>query len=251
MSDPTPRPTPILAISLDLDDTLWPMRPVLLAAEHALQRWLGERAPVTAALLASPWRIEHRRRLIDAHPERVHDVGWMRLRMIGDALAASREPPALAEPAYRTFLAARQRVTLYPDVRPVLEAWSRDYTLIAISNGNADLHEIGLAKHFGVVIGAHQAGFAKPDPRIFRLACERAGVPPAQVLHVGDDWMRDVEGARLAGLQAAWLRREDLGEAEGPADEPRFESLRTLAGHLAGRPARGPAAGNVSTSPPG
>ena len=40
---------PLLAITLDLDDTLWPSRPVLLHAEHMLSTWLAEHAPATLA----------------------------------------------------------------------------------------------------------------------------------------------------------------------------------------------------------
>jgi FMN hydrolase / 5-amino-6-(5-phospho-D-ribitylamino)uracil phosphatase len=44
----------IKAISLDLDDTLWPILPVLERAEKALLDWLGEHAPMTAAMFAAP-----------------------------------------------------------------------------------------------------------------------------------------------------------------------------------------------------
>ncbi|HRO57753.1 MAG TPA: HAD family hydrolase, partial [Burkholderiaceae bacterium] len=42
---------PLLAITLDLDDTLWPSRPVLLHAEQVLATWLAERAPATVTWL--------------------------------------------------------------------------------------------------------------------------------------------------------------------------------------------------------
>jgi FMN phosphatase YigB (HAD superfamily) len=74
-------------------------------------------------------------------------------------------------------------------------------------------------------VAAHELGIGKPDPRIFRHACDLAGVLPSQVLHIGDDLDLDVRGAREAGLHAAWLRRPDLQEqlrhagksASGPA----------------------------------
>ncbi|MEZ5649136.1 MAG: HAD family hydrolase [Burkholderiaceae bacterium] len=224
----------IAAISLDLDDTLWPMRPVLINAEAALSSFLRSRAPTTADLLASPWRPAHRARLIEHNPEWAHDVGWLRLRLLRDALAHAGEPVSLAEDAFEIFLQARQLVSLYTDVEPVLAAWAQRYRLIAITNGNADLGAIGLARWFDTIVDAREAGTAKPDPRIFHLACERAGVEPARVLHVGDDWHRDVQGARDAGLRAAWLRRDDLPAVEGPADEPRFDSLAGLDLHLHG-----------------
>ena len=40
-------PSKIRAITLDLDDTLWPVAPTIAGAERAMQDWLGERAPRT------------------------------------------------------------------------------------------------------------------------------------------------------------------------------------------------------------
>ena len=233
-----PMPATLLAISLDLDDTLWPMRPVLVAAENALARWLGEHAPATAALMQSDWRRRRRADLLREHPDKAHDVTWLRLQMIEDALVEAAEPRELARPAFEAFYAARQAVQLYPDVRPVLRRWAGRYRMIAITNGNADIRRIGLGDLFDVTVGAHEVGAAKPDPRIFALACEKAGVRPEQVLHVGDDIDRDVRGARVAGMQAAWVRRPDLPEPvwpEGNAPgERRFDDLEALERVLAG-----------------
>ena len=44
----------IKAISLDLDDTLWPVWPTIGRAEEALAAWLAHKAPQTVALCAIP-----------------------------------------------------------------------------------------------------------------------------------------------------------------------------------------------------
>ncbi len=225
-------PDTLHAISLDLDDTLWPMRPVLVAAEAALADWLAEHAPATAQIIGSDWRRHRRTELLRRHPDKAHDVTWLRLQMIEDALTEAGEPRDLAGPAFEAFYAARQAVQLYPDVRPVLRRWAGRYRMIAITNGNADIRRIGLGDLFDVTVGAHEVGAAKPDPRIFALACEKAGVRPDQVLHVGDDIDRDVRGARVAGMRAAWVRRPDLPEPQWPDGrapmEHRFEGLEAL-----------------------
>ena len=41
----------VTAITLDLDDTLWPVRPTLVAAEQVLAEWLRTHAPATRELL--------------------------------------------------------------------------------------------------------------------------------------------------------------------------------------------------------
>jgi 2-haloalkanoic acid dehalogenase type II len=55
-------------------------------------------------------------------------------------------------------------------------------------------------------LSAEEAGCYKPDPRIYRAACDRLGFAAAQVLFVAGA-PYDAAGARRAGLDAAWVRR--------------------------------------------
>ena len=58
------------------------------------------------------------------------------------------------------------------------------------------------------LVVSEEAGAAKPDPAIFRVALARAGcVDPAQAIMVGDAWTTDVVGARSVGMRAIWLNR--------------------------------------------
>ena len=230
-------PNTIRAITLDLDDTLWPVRPALVHAEEVLAAWLADRAPRTAAYLTPETRREIRGRLLLAHPRRAHDMSFLRREALRSALLAAGEDGELAEPAFEAFLAARQRVTLYRDVVPVLERWAARYRLVAVSNGNADIARIGIAAYFAASVSAHEVGCAKPDPRIFLEACRRARVEPAEALHVGDDLELDVRAARAAGLHAAWVRRPDLAhpQSQHPAndqEQPAFESMEALDARL-------------------
>ena len=50
------------------------------------------------------------------------------------------------------------------------------WPVVALSNGNADLHRVGLGAHFKAQVSAREAGVAKPDPRIFGLAAEVAAI---------------------------------------------------------------------------
>lgn len=67
-----------------------------------------------------------------------------------------------------------------------------------------------LDRMFPVLICSSEIGFEKPDPRIFHVACEVAGVRPGQAAHIGDDPERDVSGANAAGL-VGLIYDEDLG----------------------------------------
>lgn len=207
-----PAPMGPRAITLDLDDTLWPMLPVLKYAERELSDWLARHAPATAARLDPDTRVALRQAVVADHPQRAHDVGFLRHELLRRALLAAGDDPALADSAFQVFFEARQKVQLYDDVVPMLERWSARMPLVALTNGNADLDRIGLAKYFTGIVSAHELGCAKPDARAFHAACQLAGAAPAETLHVGDDLRLDVEGAQAAGLQAMWLLRPDIAE---------------------------------------
>ena len=92
------------AITLDLDDTLWPMLPVLKHAERTLASWLGAHAPATATFLNADTRVALREAVMADHPERAHDVGFLRLELLRRALASAGDDPAggIAHSSFRS-----------------------------------------------------------------------------------------------------------------------------------------------------
>ena len=200
----------IKAITLDLDDTLWPVWPAIERAEQALGDWLGQHAPMTAALFASPAaRHEMREQITLSRPDLKYQLSTIRREAIRLALQRSGEDPQLAEAAFDVFFTERNRVTLYADVLLALEFLASRFPLVALSNGNADLQRIGIGRYFKASISAQAFGVGKPDPRIFHAAAGAAAVQPEQVLHVGDDATLDVLGALNCGMQTVWINRAD------------------------------------------
>lgn len=215
----------ILAVSLDLDDTLWPIAPAIDAAERALDAWLREHHPQ----VAEAWPIAAlrglRERVALERPDLAHDYTAQRRLTLAQAFEACGGTHAHVDAACEAYIAARNRVECYADALPALAALAARGPLVSISNGNADLVRIGLHHHFAHRLSARDCGIAKPAPRIFHEACARLGLAPAQVLHVGDDPELDVAGARAAGLRTAWLNRD--GQVWPHAEPPEIE-LRDL-----------------------
>ena len=195
------------AILFDLDDTLWPIAPVIAEAELTLHAWLAEHAPKVAAQFSIDALRSHRAELAGQQPELLIDLGALRRASLQAAFAAAGEDPQRVEEAMRHFFTARNAVTPYDDVLPGLLKLRHQVQLGTISNGNADLEVIGLAHHFKVSMAAAHFGKAKPDPAIFRAACAALGVAPAAAVYVGDDLLLDVAGAQRAGLRAVWMNR--------------------------------------------
>jgi HAD superfamily hydrolase (TIGR01509 family) len=214
-------------ISFDLDDTLWPVAPVIEAAERALFAWLETRHPQAVHGHSIESMRALRARIAEQFPERRHDLTFLRRRALAaqfsaagfgaagagtagagtaDADAGGFEP--LVDEAFEVFLAERNRVELYADVMPSLARLRARYRLFALSNGNADLKRCGIGDFFDGHVTAIAAGAAKPDAQIFAQLERIAGVSAAEVLHVGDDPLADVVGATRAGMQAVWLNRD-------------------------------------------
>lgn len=223
----------IRAMTLDLDDTLWPVWPTIERAEQALQDWLAVHAPRTAALSRERNLIrEIRQQIQDSRPDLKHDLSAMRREAIRMALLRAGDPGTLAEPAFEVFFDARQRVTLFDDALPFLEHVAARYPLVALSNGNADVHRTGIGRFFKAAVSAREFGVGKPDPRIFHEAAARAGVPADAVLHVGDDAHLDGVGALRAGMQCVWINRGGHVWDDVLSQPLTFTSLDDLRHHL-------------------
>lgn len=201
----------IKAVTLDLDDTLWPCEPTFVRAERRTFDWLAARAPEVIA----PWTIERLRErrleIFAARPELKHDFRSIRRLALEEVFRAAGADHAqsapLIEESLDIFAAARNEVECFPEVIACLERLSARYRIASLSNGNACLVQIGLDHLFHAMVAAHVHGTSKPDPALFHVACRELDCAPEEVVHVGDDVELDVRGARAAGLHAVWLNR--------------------------------------------
>ena len=204
---------PVRAITLDLDDTIWPIAPAIARAEAALDDWLARHAPRTAARWPFDARRQLRQQVDRERPALAHDMTVQRQWMLERMFEQAGDDVALAQPAYDAYFAARCEVEHYDDSLDALQRLAARVPLAALSNGNACLRTIGLMPLFRFQLGAREHGAAKPDAGIFHAACVRLDCPPSQVLHVGDDTRADVLGAHRAGLRTCWINRPDASGA--------------------------------------
>lgn len=222
------------AVLFDLDDTLWPIAPVILEAEKILFAWLAEHAPRVAERFTIATLRQARLELLARRPEFAVDLHALRHAGLVAAFEQVGEDPGKVALAMTEFFAARNAVTPFDDVVPGL-LWLQQRVLVgSVTNGVADLQTIGLAHHFRASLSAREYGRAKPDPGIFLAGCAALGVAPHEALYVGDDLLLDVQGAQQAGLRAAWMNRSgkvnDLAHEVRPDVE--VHSLAQLTGWL-------------------
>lgn len=197
----------IRTVTLDLDDTLWEIHPVIKRAEARLYEWLGENYPRITAMYEPGDLRQIRADVIREMADQAHDLTFLRRTVLGRVGEASGYGTEFIDDAFAVFDEVRNDVELFPEVVPTLESLSKRFTLIAVTNGNANLAMIGIDHLFAHVVTAAMAGAAKPARPMFDLAVRFGGAGAGQTLHVGDHPLYDVDGARDAGLRTAWVNR--------------------------------------------
>ncbi len=199
----------IRTITLDLDDTLWAIHPVIERAERELHNWLCDNYPRITERFTPGDISKLREQVVDENPERSHDFTFLRRTVLGRLGIEAGYGDSLVDDAMAVFIAARNDVEVFPEVRPALTVLAKSYCVIAVTNGNADVSSIGIRDLFHEVVSASAVGAAKPNRKIFDMAVEAGGADADQTLHVGDHPEVDVAGAREAGLKSVWVNRDN------------------------------------------
>ena len=226
----------IKVIGFDLDETLWDVDPVLLRAQGILNDWLKARVPnlVNDAVTLQALR----EKLLEQDPGLVHRLTEFRQRMIELTMMNSgvptKEAKQLAASAMEVFLVARNEITFYEGALAAITHLAGKYALGALTNGNADIHRLGLGEHFSFAFSAEDVGASKPAPDLFHAALEHTGCQPDEMIFVGDDPVRDVDAANQVGLHTIWFKNRKLypGETEPTATIQHLRDLPDAVSHI-------------------
>ena len=219
----------IVALTFDLDDTLWPVKPTLIRAEKATRNWLKSHAPSIIDQFTLEDMLQVRMVLLEEQPDLAHQVSELRRRamekMALEAGYSGNSASELAESAFDVFLSHRQQVDCFPGVIELLANLSENYVIGAISNGNADVFKTDLASYFNFSVSAETIGISKPDAAIFAHALEQVNAVSQQqcsaseIIHIGDDYRSDIAGGKDFGNRTIWLasgnrENHDNGKAD-------------------------------------
>lgn len=200
----------IKLLSFDLDDTLWPNKPTILRAEKLLYQWLTVHVPVITQTYDLYQLRDQRLAIIREQPELAHNLSQVRLRSFELLAEEFSLPTDWMQPAFDVFYQARQQVTLFDDVKPVLDTLQDKYRLVSLTNGNASPVITGVDHWFSFSLNSETTGKSKSSAEIYQLVLEKADIDSHQMIHIGDDPVNDVSGASAAGIASIWLNREQL-----------------------------------------
>ena len=230
--------SPARAVFFDAGHTLLYAHPDLGTIYAETTSAFGLRLPPAAFVKAFKPAFAEGVRLqaADGHASDAQDLKMWR----GITAAIHRSVPELSklpfDPWFEALWAAfgdPKSWRLYDDVEPTLRSFrERGLKLGVVSNWDSRLRGIadglGLCDLVDFLVISSEAGVRKPDPGIFRVALEKAGVRPEEAVHVGDLAEEDVEGARRAGIRGVLIERS-LRMVEPSGAAPRVTSLAGLA----------------------
>lgn len=121
---------------------------------------------------------------------------------------------------------------LFPDTIACLDRM-KPYKLGLITNGWSDqqrkkLLKCGILDRFDSIVISSEVDCAKPDTKIFQLACDQLKIKPSEAIFVGDVYDLDIAGAQSAGMQSIWLLRDNDIVVDSSLNIPRIQSLNEL-----------------------
>jgi putative hydrolase of the HAD superfamily len=138
---------------------------------------------------------------------------YLAFRSFGyDTIEAGRE-------AGQMYLELSARKThLFPGAKETLAYLADHYAIHILTNGFKAVQEgkvenCGLTPYVTNLITSDDAGFQKPDKRIFDYAFEIIGTSPKECLMIGDDEKTDIKGAQNAGVDYIWFNPKKYASA--------------------------------------
>lgn len=199
---------PFKAISFDLDDTLYDNHPVIKKAEADFLTYLTSSYQELEQLDARKWGL-YKALLIKENPALQHDVSLWRKEITKRVMVvygiSMVNAIKYSEVALQHFLHLRSDFTVPQQSIQLLEELALHYPIIAITNGNVDVKQIGLDDKFQFVIKAGNGLNSKPHLDMFEQAALQLNIQVADLLHVGDHLISDVYGAQNNYAQAVWF----------------------------------------------
>jgi putative hydrolase of the HAD superfamily len=202
---------PIQAITFDLDDTLYENTSVIINAERSLLEFMHNQYPATKHVAKNFWRARQNIYLL-ANPLLKNDMGKLRRLSLESGFMAlglsGNELKTATTECFEHFYFQRSNFILNRNIHSLLETLSKELPLIALTNGNVNLQQIGLEKYFSACFKASMELPMKPHKAMFDAAQARLKIPHENILHVGDNLPKDIYGALRAGYQTAWYAED-------------------------------------------
>lgn len=221
-----------ILVTFDLDNTLFPVVPVVRDADIALIRGLKD----LGCAQATSDRIRNHMNHISRKQRKSLTYSDLRLRAIHQELVQNSDDDAWskAHDVFDIWLQERHASAerhLFSGVLENMKSLSSQATVGAITNGRGDPLAMNqtLAPYFDFCVSGEDPDvfpFRKPHKTIFQTALKNHKQPGTIWCHVGDCLANDVGGSGMLGAKPIWVQLE---ENRHDVTFPRSKSRRKLA----------------------
>lgn len=196
-------------ITFDLDDTLWPVEPVIRQAEQTTYQWFTDYCPELIQRYTLDEITQYRQQFVQKNNHRAHQISQLRIESYKELLMdigfTVFEANKIANNAFEVFIEARHQVSYFDEAIETLEKLQKNYILGALTNGNADTKRLGLDHLFTFHFCAEDIGSNKPNPGHFVATEQKSLAKAEQIIHVGDHPNDDILGAQQHGFNTVWI----------------------------------------------
>jgi putative hydrolase of the HAD superfamily len=219
------------AVFFDLDYTLYDQSEYVRGALRSVAEMVARESPAhgrdLARSLLGLWRA------VGTDCGRLFDV-WLKRQ---DLFSRGRLERCVT--AFHDYRPAR--LTLYPGVDRMLLRLRRTYHLGIVTDGHIDMQRtkirtLDLEGRVDSIVYSATLSRSKPDPEVFHHAARAAGVAASAAVFVGDHPIRDILGARRAGMRAVRVMNGEfqyLPDYPGASAHHRLRSVRGIPALLA------------------
>ncbi len=204
----------MLDLCFDCDDTLYDL-------QEPFNRSVKQFIPVLPVSLPFFYKVYRKvgDRVFDLEHEHVitsDDVGIYRIYGACKELSIpfTLEQAADFQDAYRKY---QGQISMQPVLHEFFASTSAQVSIL--TNGQEGhqkdkVRTLGMYDYIGddAIFTSEGIGYAKPDAKAFQTVCDRLSIPYDTMYYIGDNYIKDMEGAKAAGLHTIHFNRHNLQE---------------------------------------
>lgn len=204
----------MLNLCFDCDDTLYDLQEPF---NHSVKQFI----PVLPVSLPFFYKVYRKvgDRVFDLEHEHVitsDDVGIYRIYGACKELSIpfTLEQAADFQDAYRKY---QGQISMQPVLHEFFASTSARVSIL--TNGQEGhqkdkVRTLGMYDYIGdhAIFTSEGIGYAKPDAKAFQTVCDRLSIPYDTMYYIGDNYIKDMEGAKAAGLHTIHFNRHNLQE---------------------------------------
>ena len=108
-----------------------------------------------------------------------------------------------------------QSMELFPGAFKFLQKASEEKKVCLVTNlttyiQHKKIRKLGIEEYFNFIVTSEEVGAEKPNSAVFEMALEKLCLRPVEVCMIGDDWEKDIVGARKLGIDGVWFSEEKM-----------------------------------------